>query len=72
MVKRGTSRRQALQQAQQDVDGLHEVCGVRPGLVAVAEALHQAAQHRQQARLALVVVQQPAGACVSSFHTASG
>ena len=49
-----------LQQAQGDVDGLHDLLGVAARLVLEAEPLQQPAQHRQQPRLLLVIMQQPA------------
>ena len=44
-----TSRCDALQQPQQDMNGLHEISSMRAGLVAVAEALDQTAQHGEEA-----------------------
>ena len=52
--------RQALKQAQDQVQRLHQVAGMTQRLELVAECLDQARQHRQQAALLLVVVQQPA------------
>lgn len=55
-----TCTRQPLQQAQRDVDGLHNLSCVAAGLIPEVEGLEQAAQDRQQPGLFLVVVQQPA------------
>ena len=48
-----------VQHAQHHVHSRDQVGGVAPRLVAVVEGLHQARQHRQQAALLQVVVQEP-------------
>lgn len=42
------------------MDGFHQICGMRAGLMTMAEALDEATEHRKEPRFALVVVQQPA------------
>lgn len=58
---------QAVQHAQDDVQGLYQVHSVAAGLVGKVEVLQQPPNHRQQARLLHVVVQKPTEANVSSL-----
>ena len=72
MTKAGHTRSiQAVQHAQDDVQGLHQVHSVAAGLVGKVEVLQQPPNHRQQARLLHVIMQKPAEANVSSFQAQS-
>lgn len=69
MTKAGhTGSVQAVQHAQDDVQGLHQVHSVAAGLVRKVEVLQQPPNHRQQARLLHVIMQKPAEANISSLQ----
>ena len=66
MTEAGHTRSvQAVQHAQDDVQGLHQVHSVAAGLVRKGEVLQQPPHHRQQARLLHVIMQKPAEANLS-------
>lgn len=69
MTKAGHTRSvQAVQHAQDDVQGLHQVHSMAAGLVRKVEVLQQPPNHWQQAGLLHVIMQKPAEADVSPLQ----
>jgi len=70
MIKAGHTRSvQAVQHAQDDVQGLHQIHSVAAGLIGKVEVLQQPPNHRQQARLLHVIMQKPASKCLIPSDT---